>query len=60
MRARPDGRSMDQAGAPLHCRDCRLWYGAENDEYGPCQIKQSRGDARFVTFGNHRCDEGMG
>ncbi|HVL88108.1 MAG TPA: high-potential iron-sulfur protein [Candidatus Thermoplasmatota archaeon] len=51
---------MDQAGAPLHCRDCRLWYGAENDEYGPCQIKQSRGDARFVTFGNHRCDEGMG
>ena len=41
----------------LFCRDCRYWYGAEDDEYGPCQIKQSRGDRRFVTFGGHRCDE---
>lgn len=39
------------------CKDCRYWYGAEDDEYGPCQIKQSRGDRRFVTFGGHECDE---
>lgn len=39
------------------CKMCRYWYGAEDDEYGPCQIKQSRGDRRFVTFGGHVCDE---
>lgn len=43
--------------AELHCKECRYWYGAEDDEYGPCQIKQSRGDRRFVTFGEHACDE---
>jgi hypothetical protein len=43
----------------LHCPDCPLWYGAENDEYGPCQVKHARGDERFVTFGNHACDEGF-
>jgi hypothetical protein len=43
----------------LHCPNCPLWYGAENDEYGPCQVKHARGDARFVTFGNHACDEGF-
>lgn len=41
----------------LHCKDCRYWYGAEDDEYGPCQIKNARGDAKFVTFGHHPCDE---
>lgn len=41
----------------LRCKDCRYWYGAEDDEYGPCQVKQSRGDRRFVTFGGHLCDE---
>lgn len=40
-----------------HCKDCRYWYGAEDDEYGPCQLKQARGDRRFVTFGGHPCDE---
>ncbi|HVM45895.1 MAG TPA: hypothetical protein VM582_08170, partial [Candidatus Thermoplasmatota archaeon] len=39
------------------CKDCRYWYGAEDDEFGPCQVKQSRGDRRFVTFGGHLCDE---
>lgn len=42
----------------LHCANCPLWYGAENDEYGPCQVKHARSDARFVTFGTHACDEG--
>ncbi len=41
----------------LHCKDCRYWYGAEDDEYGPCQLKLVRKDARFVTFGSHSCDE---
>ena len=45
------------AKAEHRCKDCRYWYGAEDDEYGPCQIKQSRGDRRFVTFGGHLCDE---
>ena len=39
------------------CKECRYWYGAEDDEFGPCQVKQSRGDRRFVTFGGHLCDE---
>ena len=41
----------------LLCKDCRYWYGAEDDEYGPCQLKNARGDAKFVTFGHHKCDE---
>lgn len=41
----------------LRCSACRYWYGAEDDEYGPCQIKQARGDRRFVTYGGHACDE---
>lgn len=44
-------------GKVHQCKDCRYWYGAEDDEYGPCQIKQARGDRRFVTFGGHACDE---
>lgn len=52
-RARPSHPPRDEH----RCKDCRYWYGAEDDEYGPCQIKQSRGDRRFVTFGGHLCDE---
>lgn len=60
---------MDEAGdtgaeqetevalVPVQCKDCEFWYGAEDDGYGPCEIKNARGDARFVTFGTHRCDE---
>ena len=52
-------RALLTALMVLHCPRCPLWYGAENDEYGPCQVKHARGDARFVTFGNHACDEGF-
>lgn len=41
----------------LQCKDCRYWYGAEDDEYGPCQLKHMRADAKFLTFGGHDCDE---
>ena len=41
----------------LHCKDCQRWYGAEDDEFGPCSIKHSRGDREYVTFGGHECDE---
>ncbi|HLE97241.1 MAG TPA: hypothetical protein VI997_07715 [Candidatus Thermoplasmatota archaeon] len=47
----------DERRTELKCKDCRYWYGAEDDEYGPCQLKNVRGDARFVTFGLHDCDE---
>ncbi len=40
-----------------HCMDCDKWYGAEDDEYGPCMYKDARGDPRFVTHGSHACDE---
>ncbi|MFQ5553418.1 MAG: hypothetical protein ACE5EW_06840 [Thermoplasmata archaeon] len=40
-----------------HCKDCDKWYGAEDDEYGPCMYKDARGDDRFVTHGSHPCDE---
>lgn len=43
--------------SPLHCKNCDRWYGAEDDEYGPCSIKHKRGDKSFVTYGNHECDE---
>lgn len=39
------------------CKDCDKWYGAEDDEYGPCLYKHARGDAKFVTLGGHLCDE---
>jgi hypothetical protein len=42
----------------LRCRDCPMWYGAEDDGWGPCSIKHQRGDVRFLTFGGHACDEG--
>jgi hypothetical protein len=42
----------------LHCKDCPMWYGAEDDGWGPCSIKNRRGDTRYLTWGGHRCDEG--
>lgn len=42
----------------LHCRDCPMWYGAEDDGWGPCSIKHRRGDVRYLTYGGHLCDEG--
>jgi hypothetical protein len=42
----------------LHCLDCPMWYGAEDDGWGPCSIKHQRGDVRFLTYGGHACDEG--
>jgi hypothetical protein len=44
---------------PLKCKDCENWYGAEDDEIGPCTIKNMRGDKRYMTFGMHDCDEGL-
>jgi hypothetical protein len=40
-----------------NCKDCDKWYGAEDDEYGPCLYKHARGDTKFVTHGSHECDE---
>lgn len=48
---------MAETRERLQCKDCRYWYGAEDDEYGPCQLKNARGDAKFVTYGGHDCDE---
>lgn len=45
--------------SPLRCKDCERWYGAEDDEIGPCTIKNMRGEKRYMTFGMHECDEGM-
>ena len=44
---------------PLKCKDCTYWYGAEDDEVGPCSIKNMRGDKRYMTIGRHACDEGF-
>jgi hypothetical protein len=44
---------------PLKCKDCKHWYGAEDDEVGPCSIKNMRGEKRYMTFGLHDCDEGF-
>ena len=44
---------------PLKCKDCEKWYGAEDDEIGPCTIKNMRGDKRYITHGLHECDEGL-
>jgi hypothetical protein len=41
----------------LHCRDCPLWYGGEDDGWGPCLIKHGRGDQRYLTYGGHVDDE---
>lgn len=45
------------AGQWHHCRDCPRWYGAEDDEYGPCMYKHLRREERYVTPGGHECDE---
>jgi hypothetical protein len=42
----------------LRCRDCPMWYGAEDEGWGPCQLKQQRADQRYLTYGGHECDEG--
>lgn len=41
----------------LNCKDCEMWYGAEDDGYGPCSIKHARGDDEYLTHGFHDCDE---
>lgn len=47
-----------RAAVTLHCQDCPMWYGAENGGWGPCTIKNRRGDRRYLTWGGHACDEG--
>ncbi|MBI4393631.1 MAG: hypothetical protein HY556_07550 [Euryarchaeota archaeon] len=66
MSPTPDKGAPGHRGAPprlddrpLFCRECRYWYGAEDDEYGPCQIKHGRAANDFLTHGGHSCDEGM-
>ncbi len=39
------------------CKDCDRWYGQEDDEYGPCMYKHLRKEKRYVTYGQHECDE---
>lgn len=46
--------------AELQCKDCRFWYGAEDDEVGPCSVKHMRGDRAFLTHGTFTCDEEEG
>jgi hypothetical protein len=41
----------------LRCKDCKYWYGAEDEGVGPCSLKHQRGDARYLTWGVHLCDE---
>lgn len=41
----------------LHCRDCKYWYGAEDDGAGPCSLKHMRGLKKYMTWGSHVCDE---
>lgn len=41
----------------LHCRDCPMWYGGEDEGWGPCSLKHQRGDERYLTHGRHLCDE---
>ena len=48
---------MKEAEAELRCKDCRYWYGAEDDSAGPCSLKHQRGDGRYLTWGSHTCDE---
>lgn len=56
---RPRATPAGSAPAPrLRCRSCPVWYGAEDDGWGPCSIKHQRGDGRFLTHGSHPCDEG--
>jgi len=41
----------------LQCKDCDKWYGGEDDEFGPCNLKHMRGDRNYITFGYRDCDE---
>lgn len=44
---------------PRLCLECSYWYGAEDDEFGPCSLKHQRNTPKFLTFGTHDCDEGF-
>ncbi len=50
--------ALPAAGEPLRCLRCPMWYGAEDEGWGPCSIKNRRGDQRYLTYGGHACDEG--
>jgi hypothetical protein len=52
-----DDRATAGRQAELQCKDCKYWYGAEDEEIGPCQIKHIRGDRAYLTHGMHECDE---
>ncbi len=36
------------------CKNCGTWYGADEDGFVPCSIKNEREDALFITFAFHR------
>lgn len=57
LRARIPEAKARRGGAWHRCRDCDKWYGSEDEEYGPCMYKHLRGEERFVTHGDHECDE---
>jgi len=48
----------DWAGV-FACKDCPHWYGGEDHGYGSCRPKLRRDEARFLTFGQQHCDEGV-
>jgi len=48
---------LERGGETMRCKNCEKWYGAEDDDYGPCSIKHARGDKKHITYGEHRCDE---
>lgn len=41
----------------LRCKDCKYWYGAEDEGVGPCSLKHQRGESKYLTWGSHACDE---
>ncbi|MBU7004334.1 MAG: hypothetical protein HXS50_02115 [Theionarchaea archaeon] len=41
----------------LRCKDCKYWYGAEDEGVGPCSLKHQREDVKYLTWGVHLCDE---
>ena len=42
----------------LQCKDCPQWYGGEDFGLGPCRLKRARAADRYITYGQHACDEG--
>ena len=48
---------MARGESELRCKDCRYWYGAEDEGAGPCSLKHGRGERKFLTWGLHLCDE---